>query len=122
MQGRFEHDQKHSFGRDRSGAVAPARRSPATERNLNGGADDRTDGSHLALIERVALAAFPNDAEVRKRILDAARERMAHHRRRGARFDRAKVGERKGSAREAPVAGKQRTKEIASAERQHGDR
>jgi hypothetical protein len=62
---------------------------------LNGGADDRNARSQLAIVERIALPAFPKDAEARKRIRDAARERIAHHRRRGARFDRAKVGESK---------------------------
>jgi hypothetical protein len=103
LQGRFEHRQQHAFGHDRSGAAEPARRSRATERNSNGGADDRNDRSHLALIERIALAAFPKDAEVRKRILDAARERIAHHRRRGARFDRAEIVEGKTKqSRESP--------------------
>ncbi len=91
MQGRFEHPQQHAFGHDQRSAGGPARRSPATERNSDGGADDRNDRSHLALIERVALAAFPKDAVARKRILDAARERIAHHRRRGARFDGAEI-------------------------------
>ncbi|MGJ0427289.1 LPD7 domain-containing protein [Methylocystis sp.] len=95
MQGRFEHGQKHSFGRDGRSAGAPARRSPVTERNSNGGAEDRNARSHLALIERIAFAVFPKDAEARKRILDVARERMAHHRRRGARFDRAEIVEGK---------------------------
>ncbi len=95
MQGRFENRQQHAFGHDQRSAGGPAQRSPSTERNSNGGANDRNDRSHLALIERIALAAFPKDAEARKRILDAARERMAHHRHRGARFDRVEIVEGK---------------------------
>jgi hypothetical protein len=123
MQGRFEHNQKHSFGRDRSGAGAPAPRSPVTERNSNGGADDRNARSHLALIERIAFAAFPKDAEARKRVLDAARERMAHHRRRGARFDRAEIVEGKTKQlRETPSKSAGRTRDADHTERAYRNR
>ncbi|MGD9540306.1 LPD7 domain-containing protein [Methylocystis sp.] len=123
MQVRFGHDQSHSFGRDRSGAGAPARRSPSTERNSNGGADDRNARSHLALIERIALAAFPRDAEARKRILDATRERMAHHRRRGACFDRAEILEGKTKqSRESPSKSVGRTRDADRTERAYRNR
>ena len=123
MQLRFEHDQSHSPGRDRSSARAPTRRSPSTERNSNGGADDRNARSHLALIERIAFAAFPKDAEARKRILDAARERMAHHRRRGARFDRAEIAEGKTKqSRETPSKSAGRTRDADHTERAYRNR
>ncbi len=115
MQGQFEHDQQHVFGHDPRRAGAPARRSPATERNSDGGADDRNDRSHLALIERVALAAFPKDAVARKRILDAARERIAHHRRRGARFDGAEIVE--GKTKQSRESAKKSTGKIHRADR-----
>ncbi len=63
--------------------------SGPTERDRANGGDDRNERSHLALIERVVLAAFPKDPEARKRVLDAAHVRMTQHRHRGARFDRA---------------------------------
>lgn len=123
MQGRVEHDQKQSFGRDRSGAGASARRPPVTQRNSNGVADDRNARSHLALIERIAFAAFPKDAEARKRILDAARERMAHHRRRGARFDRAEIVEGKTKqSRESASKSAGRTRDADHAERTYRNR
>jgi len=123
MQGRFEHDQKHSFGRDGRSAGASDRRSPATERNSNGGANDRNARSHLALIERIALAAFPKDAEARKRILDAARDRMANHRRRGARFDRAEIVEGKTKqSRESAKKSAGRTKDADRTERAYRNR
>ena len=54
------------------------RGSPAstdlTERNSNGGAGDRNARSHLAVIERIALAAFPKDAEARKQALAEMRK------------------------------------------------
>jgi hypothetical protein len=93
MQGRFEHRQQHAFEPDQPSVRASNQRSPVTERSPNGGADHRNARSHLALIERIAFAAFPKDAQARKRILDAARERMARHRRRGARFERAEIFE-----------------------------
>ncbi|MBG0792039.1 hypothetical protein IYY11_00805 [Methylocystis sp. H62] len=123
MQGRSEHDQSHSFGRDRSGARAPARRSSSTERGLNGGEDDRNARSHLALIERIAFAAFPKDAEARKRILDAARERMVHHRHRGARFERAQVVEGKSRrSRESAEKSVRRTAGADQTERAYRNR
>jgi hypothetical protein len=122
LQGRFEHDQKNPLGRDRSGVQASTRRSPAPERNSDSGPDDRNDRSHFALIERVALAAFPKDAEARKRILDAARERLAHHRRRGARFDRAEIieGRNKQSRESSKSSG--RTTEADRTERAYRTR
>jgi hypothetical protein len=123
MQGRIEHGQKQSFGRDRSGVEASARRSLSTEHNSNGGADDRNARSHLALIERIAFAAFPKDAEARKRILDAARERMAHHRRRGARFDRAEILEGKTKqSRESAKKSAERTRDADRTERAYRNR
>jgi hypothetical protein len=118
MQGRFDRSgETHSFARDRTNAGAPLQRSPSTERNPNGGAGDRNIRSHLAIIERVALAAFPKDPEARKRVLDAARERMAHHRRRGARFDRAEIIEGKASPpREPMIKAARRTREADRAE------
>ena len=75
-------------------------------------AEDRNARSHLAVIERVVLAAFPKDPEARKRVLDAARARMAHHRRRGARFDRAEIVEGKTMRpREAPGKSTERTRD-----------
>lgn len=110
--------QTYPFGRDRTNATTPLQRSPSTERNPNGGADDRNIRSHLALIERVALVAFPKDPEARKRVLDAARERMAHHRRRGARFDRAEIVEEKTAmSRETLSKFAGRTKDADRAER-----
>jgi hypothetical protein len=122
MQGRFEHPQEHGSGHDQRSAKGPARRSPSTERNSNGGAGDRNARSHLAVIERIALAALPKDAEARKRILDAARERMAHHRRRGARFDRAEIveGKTQGSRESGKSAG--RTREADRTERAYKTR
>jgi hypothetical protein len=79
--------------RRRSGET-PGRPPPA-ERAGNKSGNDVTVRSHLDLIERVVPAAFPKDPEARSHILDAARERMANHRRRGARFDRAEVIEKK---------------------------
>lgn len=123
MQGRFEHDQKHSFGRDGRSTAAPAQRSPVTERNSTGGADDRNARSYLALIKRIAFAAFPKDAEARKRILDVARERMAHHRRRGARFDRAEIVEGKTKqSRESPSKSAGKTRETDRTERAYRNR
>lgn len=123
MQGRSEHRQQHAFEHDQRSAGAPAPRSPGTERNSNGGADDRNARSHLALIERIALAAFPKDADARKRILDAARERIAHHRRRGARFDRAEIVEGKTKqSRESPSKSAGRTRDADHAERAYRNR
>ncbi|QGN00051.1 LPD7 domain-containing protein [Methylocystis parvus] len=117
-------DRSLPFKRDRTSAGTPLQRSPSktAERIEKDGTDDRNARSHLAAIERVALAAFPKDPEARKRVLDAARERMAHHRRRGARFEQAEIGERKGPTREAPVAAKQRRKYVDRAEPHRGDR
>lgn len=125
MQRQFEGgDRSLPFKRDRTSAGTPLQRPPSrtAERNQKDGIDDRNAHSHLAVIERVALAAFPKDPEARKRILDAARGRMAHHRRRGARFDQAEIVERQGPTREAPGAAKQRTKNAGRAERNRGDR
>ncbi|PPD10217.1 MAG: hypothetical protein CTY36_00550 [Methylocystis sp.] len=123
VQGRFEHRQQHAFGHDQRSAGGPARRSPSTERNSTGGADDRNARSHLALIERIAFAAFPKDAEARKRFLDVARERIAHHRRRGARFDRAEIvaGKTKQS-RESPSKSVGRTRDADRTERAYRNR
>jgi len=118
-------DKAPVFARD-SMTARPAQKqrssSELTGRDRAIGDNDRNARSHLAVIERVVLAAFPKDPEARRRVLEAARERMAHHRRRGARFERAEIFERKGPTREAPVAAKQRTKDTARAERQRGDR
>lgn len=96
-------DRTHPFGRDKTGARAPAQRAPSMGRYSNWGAEERNARSHLAVIERVVLAAFPKDPEARKRVLDAARERMAHHRRRGARFGQAEIIDRTASpSREGP--------------------
>lgn len=42
--------------------------SGPTERDRANGSSDRNERSHLALIERVVLAAFPKDPEARKRV------------------------------------------------------
>lgn len=79
MQGDFDHSNKTvAFTRDRTsaGPQAPHRASGPTVRDWKGGTDDRNERSHLAVIERVVLAAFPKDPAARKRVLDAARERM----------------------------------------------
>lgn len=114
MQKGFERgDKAPAFERDRTNAASqPMQRSSSgpTERDRANGSSDRNARSHLAVIERVALAAFPKDPEARKRVLDAARERVTQHRHRGARFDRAEIIERTGPTREAPVATKQRTR------------
>lgn len=113
-------DKAPAFARDGTNARSQQmQRSPSgpTERERANGSNDRNERFHLAVIERVVLAAFPKDPEARKRVLDAARDRMAHHRRRGARFDRAEIIERKGPTREAPVAAKQRTKGAGRADR-----
>lgn len=121
MQKGFERsDKAPDFARGRTKAESqhvPRSSSGPTERDRANRGGDRDERSHLALLERVVLAAFPKDPEARKRILDAARDRMAQHRRRGARFDRAEIIERKGPAREAPVAAKQRTKGAGRADR-----
>jgi hypothetical protein len=121
MQKGFERgDKAPAFTRDRTNAASqPMQRSSSgpTERDRANGGDDRNERSHLALIERVVLAAFPKDPEARKRVLDAARERVTQHRHRGARFDRAEIIERTGPTREAPVATKQRTKGAGRADR-----
>ncbi|MBM3578153.1 MAG: hypothetical protein FJX40_10935 [Alphaproteobacteria bacterium] len=121
MRGDFDHgDKTLAFTRDRTGAGprAPHRASGPTERNWKGGTDERNERSHLAVIERVALAAFPKDPAARKRVLDAARERMAHHRRRGARFDRAEIVEGKTAmSREAPSKSAERTDRAAQRSR-----
>ncbi|TLG72607.1 LPD7 domain-containing protein [Methylocystis sp. B8] len=122
MQGRSEHRQQHAFEHNQRSAGASARRS-VPERNSDGGADDRNARSHLALIERIAFAAFPKDAEARKRILDAARERMAHHRRRGARFDRAEIVEGKTKQSwETPSKSAGRTRDADHTERAYRNR
>lgn len=115
--------QMFAFGRDRTSPGAPAQRRSSMERGEKGGTDDRNARSHLAVIERVALAAFPNDPEARKRVLDAARERMAHHRRRGARFDRAEIVEGKTAmSRESQSKSAGRTRDADRAGRGRGDR
>lgn len=125
MQRQFEgNDKSLPFKRDRTSAGTPLQRSPSktAERTEKDGIDDRNARSHLAAIERVALAAFPKDPEARKRVLDTARERMAYHHRRGARFERAEIVERKGPTREAPVAAKHRTTNVDRAGPHRGDR
>ncbi len=126
MRGDFDRSDKTlAFTRDRTGAgpQTPRRASGSTERDWKGGTDERNARSHLAVIERVVLAAFPKDPEARKRVLDAARERMAHHRRRGARFDRAEIVERKTAiSRESPGKSAERTRDAARAERGHRSR
>ncbi len=121
MRNGFERGDKASaFARDKTSPESPQMRRSSSEptgRDRAIGNNDRNARSHLAVIERVVLAAFPNDPEARKRVLDAARERMAHHRRRGARFDRAEIIERKGPTREAPVTTKQRMKGASRADR-----
>ena len=119
-------DRTRAFARDRTNAEPPQvqRQSPRpTERDRTNGGSDRNARSHLALIERVALAAFPKDPEARKRVLDAARERMAHHRHRGARFDRAEIIEGKSSpSREGPSKAAGRTREADRAARRGRNR
>jgi len=124
MQGQSDRGgQTYPFGRDRTSPGAPAQRSSSMERGRKGGTDDRNGRSHLAVIERVALAAFPKDPEARKRLLDAARERMAHHRRRGARFDRAEIVEgRTAVSRESQSKSAGRTRDADRAERGRGNR
>lgn len=127
MRPKFERgDKVHAFTGDRTNAgLAQPQRSPsaATARDPKGGADDRNARSHLAVIERVVLAAFPQDPEARKRVLDAAHERMAHHHRRGARFDRAEVVERKASpSREGPSKAARKTNDADRAERHRKER
>ena len=121
MRGDFDRSNKTvAFTRDRAGAgpQAPRRASGPTQRDWKGGNDDRNERSHLAVIERVVLAAFPKDPAARKRVLDAARERMAHHRRRGARFDRAEIVEGKTKlSREASSKSAERTRDADRAER-----
>ncbi len=121
MQNGFEQgDKAPAFARDGTNARSQQmQRSPSgpTERDRANGSNYRNERSHLAVIERVVLAAFPKDPEARKRVLDAARDRMAHHRRRGARFDRAEIIKRKEPTREAPVTTKLRTKGAGRADR-----
>lgn len=113
-------DKAPAFERGRTKAESQhVQRSSSgpTERDRANGGDDRNERSHLALIERVVLAAFPKDPEARKRVLDAARERMARHRRRGARFDRAEIIEGKASPSLEPMSkAARRTREADRAE------
>jgi hypothetical protein len=93
LQGRAERESRtHAPERARAGETA--RQSPSTDRADTHRADERNVRSHLAVIQRVALAAFPKDPEARKRVLEAARERIAHHRRSGGHFERAEVPEK----------------------------
>ena len=115
MRGDFDRSDKAvAFTRDRTsaGRETPQPASGPRGRDWTDRADDRNARSHLAVIERVVLAAFPKDPEARKRVLDAARERMAHHRRRGARFDRAEIVEGKTKlSREAPGKSAERSRD-----------
>ncbi|MBG0792477.1 hypothetical protein IYY11_03365 [Methylocystis sp. H62] len=119
-------DKAPAFARDGSKAMSQQMQrssSAPTERDRASGSSDRNARSHLALIERVALAAFPKDPEARKRVLDAARERLAHHRRRGARFDRAEIIERKASPSREPMSkAARRTRETDRAEQRGRNR
>lgn len=126
MRGDFDHSDKTvAFTRDRTsaGPQAPHRASGPMVRDWKGGTDDQNARSHLAVIERVVLAAFPKDPEARKRILDAARERMAQHRRRGARFDRAGIVEGKTKlSREASSKSAERIRDADRTARRSRDR
>ncbi|KAF0135962.1 MAG: hypothetical protein FD139_2539 [Methylocystaceae bacterium] len=126
MRGDFDHSDKTvAVTRDRTsaGPQAPHRASGPTVRDWKGGTDDQNARSHLAVIERVVLAAFPKDPAARKRVLDAAREGMTHHRRRGARFDRAEIVEGKTKlSREPPSKSAERTRDADRAERGHRTR
>ncbi|MGJ0532742.1 LPD7 domain-containing protein [Methylocystis sp.] len=127
MGGGFERsDKAPSFARDRANAGSQRMRRSSSEptgRDRAIGSNDRNARSHLAVIERVALAAFPKDAQARKRVHDAARERMAHHRRRGARFDRAEIIEGKGSPSREPMSkAAKRTREADRAEQRGRNR
>ena len=93
LKGRAERESRtHASERPRAGEAA--RQSPSSDRAGSQRADERNVRSHLAVIERVALAAFPKDTEARKRVLEAARERIARHRRSGGHFERAEVAEK----------------------------
>ena len=62
-------------------------------------------------------------SHARKRVLDAARERMAQHRRRGARFDRAEIVEAKTKlSRVAPSKSAERTRDVGRAAQRSRDR
>lgn len=109
-------DKAPAFARDGTNARSQQmQRSPSgpTERDRANGSNDRNERSHLAVIERVVLAAFPKDPEARKHVLDAARDRMAHHRRRGARFDRAEIIEGKASPSREPMSKAARRTRVA---------
>lgn len=126
LQGQFERGgQPNSFGDVRTSPRATAHRSQSgtTAPDRVSASDDRNERSHLAIIERIVLAAFPEDPEARKRVLDAARERIAHHRRRGARFERAEVVEGKArQSREASSKSAERTRDANRADRRHRNR
>ena len=115
MRGDFDRsDKADALPRDRTSAGRETQQpaSGPKGRDWKDRAEDRNARSHLAVIERVVLAAFPKDPEARKRVLDAARERMAHHRRRSARFDRAEIVEGKTKRpREAPGKSTERTRD-----------
>jgi hypothetical protein len=98
--------------RERGRAGETPRRPPPAELAGNKGGNDLNVRSHLALIERVALAAFPKDPEARSRILNAARERMANHRRSGAHFDRAEIIEKKVALEPGQRRSAERTKAL----------
>jgi hypothetical protein len=108
LQGRAKRESRtHASERARAGEAA--RQSPSTDRADAHRGDERNIRSHLAVIERVALAAFPKDPEARKRVLEAARERIAHHRLGGGHFERAEVAEKTKPAPERWAA--ERTKD-----------
>lgn len=75
--------------------------------------------SQLAIIEKALERAFPRDPQVREKILDAARERIAQHLEQGRSFERAIVRERvpednrsrpdRGEARQNPEEVRERT-------------
>jgi len=88
-------DQAAASRRSSLPSISTVTSHPPAEWAGNKSGNDVNVRSHLALIERVALAAFPKDPEARSHFLDAARERMANNRRSGARFDRAEVTETK---------------------------
>lgn len=77
--------------------------------------------SQLAIIEKALERAFPRDPQAREKILDAARERIAHHLEQGRSFERAIVKERvsehnrsrtdRGEARRNPEEVRERTRQ-----------
>jgi len=77
--------------------------------------------SQLAIIEKALERAFPRDPQAREKILDAARERIAHHLEQGRSFERTIVKERvsednrsrtdRGEARRNPEEIRERTRQ-----------